>query len=56
MLCDDLEGWDCWARREAQEAGDICVLIADSHYCTAETSMTLPSNYTSIILKNNTCK
>ena len=38
MLCEDLEGWDCWGRRQAQEAGDICILIAVSHYCTAETS------------------
>ena len=30
MLCDDLEGWDeGWDRREAQERGDICILIAD---------------------------
>ena len=28
-----------------QEGGDICILIADSHWCTAETSTTLYSNY-----------
>ena len=33
-------GWE-----EAQEGGDICILIADSHCCTAETNITLKSNY-----------
>ena len=27
--------------REAQEGGDICILGADSHCCTAETNTTL---------------
>ena len=27
--------------REAQEGGDICILIANSHGCTAETNITL---------------
>ena len=37
MLCDDLEGWDGeLGGREAQEGGDICILIADLHCCTAE--------------------
>ena len=31
--------------REAQEGGDICVLVADSHHCMAETKTTLLSNY-----------
>ena len=36
MLCDDLEGWDeAGVEREAQEGGDMCVLIADSCCCTA---------------------
>ena len=31
-----------WGRkREAQEGGDICILIADSHYCMEETNMAL---------------
>ena len=38
-----------WRRR--QEGGDICIHIADSHCCTAETNTTLQSNYTPI-LKN----
>ena len=25
--------------------GDICILIADSHFCTAETNTTLQSHY-----------
>ena len=43
MLCDDLEGWDRVGGREAQEGGDgdICIPIADSLCCTAETNTTL---------------
>ena len=43
MLCDDLAGWDVagWSGREAPEGGDICILIADSCCCTAETNVTL---------------
>ena len=37
VLCDDLEGWD-GGGREAQEGGDICIHIADSLCCTAETN------------------
>ena len=33
-------GWE-----QAQEGGDICVLIADSCCCTAETNTTLKSSY-----------
>ena len=40
MLRDDLGGMGLgW--REAQEEGVICILIADSHCCTAETNITL---------------
>ena len=43
MLCDNLEGWDGGVgRREVQEGGDLCILMADSRCCTAET---LSSNY-----------
>ena len=41
MLWDDLEGWmgvDGW---EVQETRDICMYIADSLCCTAETNTTL---------------
>ena len=41
MLCDDLKGWDGGGGREAQERGDICILTADSHCCTAETNTAL---------------
>ena len=44
---DSLEGWDRRGgpRRDAQEGGDICILMADSCYCLAETNTTLYSNY-----------
>ena len=30
-LCDNLEGWDgAGGRREVQEGGDMCILMADS--------------------------
>ena len=39
-----------WAGgREAQEGGDICILITDSQCCTAETNKTLWSNYILIL-------
>ena len=42
MICDDLEGWGGdGGEREAQEVGDICIYIADSCCCTAETNTTL---------------
>ena len=42
VLSDDLEGWDGeWARREAQEGGDIYVHMADPPFCTKETSTAL---------------
>ena len=34
--------------RKAQKGGDICVHIADSLYCTAETNTALYINYTPI--------
>ena len=34
-----------WATREVSEGGDICILGADSHCCTAEANTTLRSNY-----------
>ena len=42
MLCGDLDGWDgVEGGREVQEGGDICIHIADSLHCTAETNTTL---------------
>ena len=47
MLCDDLEEWD--AGRVIQ-GGDLCIHVADSLICTAETDTTFQSNYTPIII------
>ena len=38
MLCDDLWGMGCGEGREASEGGDICMIIADSSCCMAETN------------------
>ena len=40
MLCNDLDGWD-GVGKEVQEGGDICIHIADSLRCTAESKTTL---------------
>ena len=41
VLSDDLVGKDgVGDGMQAQEAGDICILIADSHCCTTETNIT----------------
>ena len=45
MLCGDLNG------KEIHKRGDICIRIADSLCCTAETHTTLKSNYTPIKIK-----
>ena len=45
VLCDNLEGWGgVRSERQVQE-GDICILMADSRQCMAETNTTLSSNY-----------
>ena len=44
LLCDNLEGLNAESAKEVK-GGDICILMADSRYCTAETSTTLKSNY-----------
>ena len=43
MFCDDLAGCDgaVGRREEVQEEGDICIHIADSLPCAAETNTTL---------------
>ena len=42
MFCDGLDGCDgVVGRREVQKEGDICIRIADSLPCTAETNTTL---------------
>ena len=49
VLCDDLEGWD-WGEngREVPRRGDICIHVADSLCCAAETNRILQNNYTLI--------
>ena len=42
VLCDNLEEWDgVEDGGDVQEGGDICILMADSHCCMAETNITL---------------
>ena len=38
---------------QAQEGGDLCIHMADSHFSTAEANTTLKSNYTPILKNNN---
>ena len=39
VLCDNLKEWDgVEDGREVQEGGDICIPMADSCKCTAETN------------------
>ena len=44
MLCGDLNGKEI----QKKKRGDIVIHIADSLCCTAETNITLLSNYTPI--------
>ena len=42
VLCDSLEGrGGVGGGREVQEVGDICILMADSCWCVAETNTIL---------------
>ena len=47
MFYDDLRG-EMGDGKEAQEGGDICMYIANSLCCTAETNTILQRNYTPI--------
>ena len=49
MLCGDLEGEGWGDGRDAQERGDICILIAESWLLY---SRTLQSNYSPILKIN----
>ena len=41
-LCDNLKGWDgVEVGGRFKVGGDVCILMADSHCCTAETNTTL---------------
>ena len=45
-LCDNLEGWDgVGDGREVQRRGEICVSVADSCWCMAETSTIWQTNH-----------
>ena len=49
---------NCWTnvlriRKEAQEGGDRCIIMADLHCCMAETNATLVSNFPPIKKKRN---
>ena len=42
VVCANLDGWNGeWNGKEVQEGRDICVHIADSLCCRAETNTTL---------------
>ena len=42
VLCDNLEGWDgVGSGRKVQERRDICLPVADSRCCMAETNTVL---------------
>ena len=41
MLRDDLEKWDGGMEGRLRSGGDLCMHIADSLCCTAETNTTL---------------
>ena len=46
VLCGDLEEWDeGWVRGRPGGMGYVCIHIADSLFCTAETNTTLYSNF-----------
>ena len=49
-LYDNLEDWHRVGRwGEVQKVRDVCILMADSHCCMAETNITLYSNCPPII-------
>ena len=39
--------------KEVQEGGDVCIYMADSLHCTAETNTTFQSKYSPIKRKRN---
>ena len=51
VLCDDQRGAMGLGWKGSVRAGDICIHIADSLCCTAETNTLLQNNYTPVFLK-----
>ena len=45
VLSDNLEGWGGWGWGGGLEGGDMCVPMADSCWCVAETNTILRSNH-----------
>ena len=52
VLCDDQGRWDGEVGGRIKREGKICILITDSHYCTAGTNTTVESNYPPFEKKN----
>ena len=52
MLCDDLEGWNGGDERDVQEGGHICIHIADSRCCAADTNNIIKQLYSNLKIKN----
>ena len=59
MFCGDVN------RSKSKKRGNVCICMADSLYCAAETNTTLKSNYTPVksnfqksmnIMFGNACK
>ena len=52
MLCDNLEGWNQRVGgKEAQEEGDICILVLNSCCCTAKTRKAIVKQLSSNLKK-----
>ena len=47
VLCDNLEGWDGVGGGREVQGGNICIPMADSCWCMAETNTILESSYPS---------
>ena len=53
---DNLEGWDgAGGGKKVQEGGDICIPMADSCSCVAETNTALQSSHLSFKISGSLC-